>query len=321
MNLTNLIKIALRALSNNKFRGFLTMLGIIIGVASVITMLAIGQGSKLSIQEQISKMGSNMMMIDPGKGMFGGVRSTASSMQTLKMADYESIAKNSKYISKLTPVVNSSGQVIFGTNNAPTSITGAATLSPCTTLKTPSGRPACWSRSAISNEADGSRSLGLSTNVLPHAIAIGCIHIGTIAGKLNGVMPAQTPSGWSALCVSIPRPASSARSPFRRCGAPVTNSTTSMPRCTEPAASASVLQFRVELSWSDSEIGLSQSDDLFLVHIVAAIAVEHEIVHRVRSANRHVNVPGYLRGVTHFVEQRYTVWTFLLRIDHYKGQP
>ena len=124
MNLTNLIKIALRALSNNKFRGFLTMLGIIIGVASVITMLAIGQGSKLSIQEQISKMGSNMMMIDPGKGMFGGVRSTASSMQTLKMADYESIAKNSKYISKLTPVVNSSGQVIFGTNNAPTSITG-----------------------------------------------------------------------------------------------------------------------------------------------------------------------------------------------------
>ncbi|WP_243348724.1 ABC transporter permease [Parabacteroides sp. FAFU027] len=124
MNLTNLIKIALRALNNNKFRGFLTMLGIIIGVASVITMLAIGQGSKQSIQDQISKMGSNMMMIDPGKGMFGGVRSSASSMQTLKLADYESIAKNCKSISKLTPVVNSSGQVIYGTNNAPTSITG-----------------------------------------------------------------------------------------------------------------------------------------------------------------------------------------------------
>jgi ABC-type antimicrobial peptide transport system, permease component len=124
MNLTNLIKIALRALNNNKFRGFLTMLGIIIGVASVITMLAIGQGSKKSIEDQISKMGSNMMMIDPGKGMFGGVRSSASSMQTLKMADYESIAKNCKSISKLTPVVNSSGQVIYGTNNTPTSITG-----------------------------------------------------------------------------------------------------------------------------------------------------------------------------------------------------
>lgn len=124
MNLTNLLKIALRALNSNKFRGFLTMLGIIIGVASVITMLAIGQGSKLSIQEQISKMGSNMMMIDPGAGMFGGARVSASSMQTLKMADYESISKECKYVSNLSPVVNSSGQVIYGTNNAPTSITG-----------------------------------------------------------------------------------------------------------------------------------------------------------------------------------------------------
>ncbi len=124
MNLTNLLKIALRALNSNKFRGFLTMLGIIIGVASVITMLAIGQGSKLSIQEQISKMGSNMMMIDPGAGMFGGARVSASSMQTLKMADYESILRNCKYVSYLTPVVNSSGQVIYSTNNAPTSITG-----------------------------------------------------------------------------------------------------------------------------------------------------------------------------------------------------
>jgi putative ABC transport system permease protein len=66
MNGTNLFKIALRALANNKLRAFLTMLGIIIGVASVITMLAIGQGSKKSIQQQISEMGSNMIMIHPG---------------------------------------------------------------------------------------------------------------------------------------------------------------------------------------------------------------------------------------------------------------
>lgn len=65
MNGTNLFKIALRALNNNKLRAFLTMLGIIIGVASVITMLAIGQGSKKSIQAQISEMGSNMIMIHP----------------------------------------------------------------------------------------------------------------------------------------------------------------------------------------------------------------------------------------------------------------
>ena len=83
MNGTNLFKIALRALANNKLRAFLTMLGIIIGVASVITMLAIGQGSKKSIQQQISEMGSNMIMIHPGADMRGGVRQDPSAMQTL----------------------------------------------------------------------------------------------------------------------------------------------------------------------------------------------------------------------------------------------
>ena len=91
MNTTNLLKIALRALANNKLRGFLTMLGIIIGVASVITMLAIGQGSKRSIQAQISEMGSNMIMIQPGADMRGGVRQDASAMETLKLQDYEDI--------------------------------------------------------------------------------------------------------------------------------------------------------------------------------------------------------------------------------------
>ena len=70
-----------------------------------------------------------------------------------------------------------------------------ATLSPCTTLNTPSGRPASAQSSASSIEADGSRSLGLRTKVFPQAIATGNIHIGTMAGKLNGVMPATTPSG------------------------------------------------------------------------------------------------------------------------------
>ena len=85
MNGTNLFKIALRALANNKLRAFLTMLGIIIGVASVITMLAIGQGSKRSIQKQISEMGSNMIMIHPGADRRGGVRQDPSAMQTLKL--------------------------------------------------------------------------------------------------------------------------------------------------------------------------------------------------------------------------------------------
>src|SRR4051794_15944066 len=79
-----------------------------------------------------------------------------------------------------------------------------ATLSPWTTLKTPSGRPACRQSSAISTDAEGSRSLGLSTKVFPQAIATGNIHIGTIAGKLNGVMPATTPSGSRNENVSTP---------------------------------------------------------------------------------------------------------------------
>ena len=124
MNGTNLIKIAVRALANNKLRGFLTMLGIIIGVASVITMLAIGQGSKRSIQAQISEMGSNMIMIHPGADVRGGVRQDASAMETLKLQDYEDIVDETRFVPAVSPSVNSSGQAIYGANNAPTTVYG-----------------------------------------------------------------------------------------------------------------------------------------------------------------------------------------------------
>jgi len=123
MNITNAIKISLRALVNNKMRAFLTMLGIIIGVGSVITMLAIGQGSKESIRAQISEMGSNMIMVQPGADMRGGVRQSSDNMQTLKMEDYNEIRKN-KNISACSPNVSGSGQFIFGANNYPGSISG-----------------------------------------------------------------------------------------------------------------------------------------------------------------------------------------------------
>src|SRR5574344_144662 len=126
MNGTNLIKIALRALANNKMRSLLTMLGIIIGVASVITMLAIGQGSKKSIQSQISEMGSNMIMIQPGADVRGGVRQDASAMETLKLKDFEDIVNNTRYVSATSPSVNSSGQAIYGGNNAPTTVYGVS---------------------------------------------------------------------------------------------------------------------------------------------------------------------------------------------------
>ena len=124
MNFANLFRIALKALGNNKFRGFLTMLGIIIGVGSVITMLAIGQGSKKSIQAEISEMGSNMIMIHPGEDMRGGVRLSADDMQTLKVKDFEDIRKECGHVSLVSPSVNSSGQAVYGANNTPTSVYG-----------------------------------------------------------------------------------------------------------------------------------------------------------------------------------------------------
>lgn len=124
MNGTNLFRIALKALYNNKMRAFLTMLGIIIGVAAVITMLAIGQGSKKSIRAQIMEMGSNMIMIHPGGERKAGVRLDPSEMQTLKLEDYEALKTECRYISGISPNVSSSGQLIAGNCNYPSSVSG-----------------------------------------------------------------------------------------------------------------------------------------------------------------------------------------------------
>lgn len=124
MNYQNLFKIAIRAIAANKMRSFLTALGIIIGIASVITMLAIGQGSKASIKANIAEMGSNMIMIHPGADMRGGVRQDASSMETLKQTDYQAIKDECNYISAISPTVSSNGQWINGNNNTQSSIYG-----------------------------------------------------------------------------------------------------------------------------------------------------------------------------------------------------
>ena len=125
MNYANLFKIALTAIAANKTRSFLTALGIIIGIASVITMLAIGQGTKQSIQSNIAEMGSNMIMISPGADRRGGVQQDASSMETLKLTDYEALKDECKYIKAISPTVSSSGQFIYGNENTPSSMTGA----------------------------------------------------------------------------------------------------------------------------------------------------------------------------------------------------
>ncbi len=124
MNFFNLFKIALRAIAGNKFRSFLSMLGIIIGVAAVIIMMAIGQGSKESVRENLSQMGTNLIMIRPGGEVRGGVRLDPSAMQTLKQADYEAIVAAKKFVTHVSPEVSASGQVIFGANNTNSTMYG-----------------------------------------------------------------------------------------------------------------------------------------------------------------------------------------------------
>lgn len=124
MNFLNLLKIAIKALANNKFRTFLSMLGIIIGVAAVIIMMAIGQGSKESVRKDIAKMGTNLLSIHPGAEMMGGVRRDPSEMQTLKISDYEDILANKQYVTYVSPEVTASGQAIYGAKNTNTTIYG-----------------------------------------------------------------------------------------------------------------------------------------------------------------------------------------------------
>ncbi|MCM1520823.1 MAG: ABC transporter permease [Lachnoclostridium sp.] len=124
MNFFNLLKIAIRAINNNKFRSFLSMLGIIIGVAAVIIMMAIGQGSKESVRANISKMGTNIISIRPGADMMGGVRRDPSEMQSLKVSDYEAIIADRKYVTNVSPEVTASGQVINGAKNTNTTVYG-----------------------------------------------------------------------------------------------------------------------------------------------------------------------------------------------------
>ena len=127
MNYTNLFKIALKALVNNKMRAFLTMLGIIIGVGSVITMIALGQGTQKSIQAEISGMGSNIIMVHPGGERRGGVRLDPSEMQTLKTKNYETLKNECMYVAAISPYVTASGQLVCGNNNYPSSVTGTGT--------------------------------------------------------------------------------------------------------------------------------------------------------------------------------------------------
>ncbi|MGZ4056682.1 MAG: ABC transporter permease [Bacteroidia bacterium] len=124
MKILNLLKISYRSLSKNKLRTLLTMLGIIIGVASVIAMLAIGEGSKQNIQSSISSLGTNAIMIFPGSMNMGGVRGGASSSSSLKEDDADAIAQRCELVQAISPVVMKRSQVIAGSENWSTTVYG-----------------------------------------------------------------------------------------------------------------------------------------------------------------------------------------------------
>lgn len=124
MNYANLLKIAISALLRNKVRAVLTMLGVIIGVASVIAMLAIGQGSKKSIQDQVSSMGTNMVFVMPGSQQRGGIQLGNTNTQSLTLKNLDAIRAGCSVLSKISPEVRGSGQAVYGNQNTPTSIYG-----------------------------------------------------------------------------------------------------------------------------------------------------------------------------------------------------
>jgi len=124
MSIINLLIIAYRSLNKNKLRSLLTMLGIIIGVGSVIAMLAIGHGSRDAIEKQIAGMGTNVIMIFPGASMRGGVATASGTALTFKMEDVEAIRSQCPAVKYLSPVARAGGQVIAGNNNWNTQIYG-----------------------------------------------------------------------------------------------------------------------------------------------------------------------------------------------------
>ncbi|MDD5675974.1 MAG: ABC transporter permease [Chitinivibrionales bacterium] len=124
MKFSNILKIALRSLNRNKMRSFLTMLGVIIGVAAVIAMLAVGQGARDMINAQIAGLGTNVLLVFPGAFSQGGVRSEAGTSSRMTEDDAVALKKSCPVVKFASPLVRTSSQVKAGNQNWRTSITG-----------------------------------------------------------------------------------------------------------------------------------------------------------------------------------------------------
>jgi len=126
MKTANLIKAAFTAIVRNKMRSFLTMMGIIIGVGSVVALVSLGSGAQYDIEKQIGKMGTNMVLVIPGSSRFEGVRGGSGSLEALTMKDVEVLRKESDLLTYVSPVVRTQEQGVAGSNNWNTSVSGVA---------------------------------------------------------------------------------------------------------------------------------------------------------------------------------------------------
>ncbi|MFA5757454.1 MAG: ABC transporter permease, partial [Smithellaceae bacterium] len=124
INFLSTAKISLRALRANKMRSALTMLGIIIGVAAVITMLAVGRGASNKISEQIATVGSNLIIVLPGSTTASGIRLGSGAFQNLTRADAEAIRQECSAVATTAPILNGSAQIIYGNANWPSVVFG-----------------------------------------------------------------------------------------------------------------------------------------------------------------------------------------------------
>ncbi|MDP3029559.1 MAG: ABC transporter permease [Deltaproteobacteria bacterium] len=124
MFISTSLRIALNALKANKMRSLLTMLGIIIGVAAVVIMVAIGSGASAKITAQIESVGSNLLIVIPGATTAGGVRMGSGTVSTLTLADSEAIAQNCPSVARVAPVWGGIAQAVYGNQNWSTGVTG-----------------------------------------------------------------------------------------------------------------------------------------------------------------------------------------------------
>jgi putative ABC transport system permease protein len=192
------VRTALRALRRNKLRSVLTMLGIIIGVAAVITMVSIGQGADAAVQKQIQSLGTNLLMVIPGATTSGGVRSGWGGVSTLMTTDAQTIKKECAAVSEVTYFRRQVVQVIYGEQNWSTAAQGS----------TPSfEKVRQWSTSSGSfftqrDEDTANRVVVLGQTVVDHLFGPGedpvgaAVRIKDVPFRVVGVLEAKGQTTW-----------------------------------------------------------------------------------------------------------------------------